>query len=171
MLLAHILCLTSSFTADRTHVLFDISGRENNTRMVKFTSGIGAQRCQTFTDEARSEGYVGVEGDDPSIYWTYKERHGYGPNDGKTAGVYAVDVERGESISSQHPAVLFNDRVTLADFHRGGKNCSYFAVAPLDTAQQRLTNSLAELRMVCCEYSHNPNDLNSKSIPNRPASV
>ena len=177
ILLAHILCITSHFTADRTHVLFDISGREKNTRMVKFASGIGAQRCQTFTDEARSEGYVGVEGDDPSIYWTYKGRDGYGPNDGKTAGVYAVDEENGESISTQHPAVLFNDRVTLADFHRGahmrsdpphphtaaraplsrdrrlsplayagGKNCSYFALAPLEVAQQKLSAVLAELR-------------------------
>ena len=81
--------------------------------MVKFTAAIGANRCQTFADEARSEGYVGVEGDDPSIYWTYKQRDGYGPNDGKTAGVYAIDEETVESISTQHPAVLFNDRVHL----------------------------------------------------------
>ena len=115
-------------------------------RRRQFTAAIGAQRCQTFTDEARSEGYVGVEGDDPSIYWTYKGRVGYGPNDGKTAGVYAVDVEGGESIGTQHPAVLFNDRVTLADFHRGGKNCSYFSVAPLETVQQKLGGLLGELR-------------------------
>jgi len=146
ILLAHILCITSSFTADRTHVLFDISGRENNTRMVKFANSIGATRCQTFTDEARSEGYVGVEGDDPSIYWTYKSPAGHGPNDGNTSGVYALDVEIGNEINTQHPAVLFNDRVTLADFHRGGKNCSYFAVAPLETAQQKLTALLAGLR-------------------------
>ena len=92
LLLSHVLCLTSAFTADRTHVLFDISGREKNTRMVKFTADIGAHRCQTFTDEARSEGYVGVEGDDPSIFWTFKQRDGFGPNDGKTAGVYAVEI-------------------------------------------------------------------------------
>ena len=182
ILLAHITCLTSSFTSDRTHVLFDISGREKNTRMVKFCSNVGAVRCQTFTDEARSEGYVGVEGDDPSIYWTYKERDGYGPNDGththphhntqlsfpplpptaltshtsthpppthntgKTAGVYAVDEETGESIWTEHPAVLFNDRVTLADFHRGTKNCSYFAVAPLEIAQSKLIGLLTSLR-------------------------
>ena len=107
---------------------------------------LGAHRCQTFTDEARSEGYVGVEGDDPSIYWTYKEKNGFGPNDGKTAGSYAVDDETGESISTQHQAVLFNDRVTLADFHRGNKNCSYFAVAPLEIAQAKLAYLLRERR-------------------------
>ena len=53
ILLAYISCLTSTFTADRTHILFDISGRENNTRMVKFAASVGAQRCQTFTDEVR----------------------------------------------------------------------------------------------------------------------
>jgi hypothetical protein len=160
ILLAHLMCITSLFTADRTHVLFDISGREKNTRMIKFTLGIGANRCQTFTDEARSEGYVGVEGDDPSIYWTYpkgpvdvygKCREGFGADDGKTSGVYAIDVELGESIGTEHPAVLFNDRVTLADFQRGNKNCSYFAIAPLDVAQQRLTAVLAALRVKTLE--------------------
>ena len=48
LLLAHICCLTSSFTADRTHWLFDISGRESNLRMVRFTQGIGASHMQTF---------------------------------------------------------------------------------------------------------------------------
>ena len=69
--------------------LFDISGRESNSRMVRFTQGIGAGHIQTFADEARSEGYVGVEGDDPTIYWTFKTSKGFGENDGKTAGVYA----------------------------------------------------------------------------------
>jgi len=54
---------------------------------------------QTFADEARSEGYVGVEGDDPSIYWTYKTANGFGKDDGSTAGVYAVDVELGRCVS------------------------------------------------------------------------
>ena len=161
ILLSHLLCLTSSFTADRTHLLFDISGREKNTRMIKFSAGIGAIRCQCFSDEARSEGYVGVEGDDPSIYWTYKERSGYGPNDGTTAGAYAVDVEVGEVISTEHPAVIFNDRVTLADFHRGGKNCSYFAIAPLDTAQKKLTVLLQQLRAQTLELA-------AQSAPQRP---
>ena len=58
LLLSHLGCLTSYFAADRTHWLFDISGREGNLRMVKFTQSIGATRCQTFADEARSEGYV-----------------------------------------------------------------------------------------------------------------
>ena len=147
ILLAHLLCLSSYFTADRTHVLFDISGREKNVRMCKFAAAIGAIRCQTYADEARSEGYVGVEGDDPSIYWTYKDgSRGYGVNDGKTSGVYAIDVELEECITTQHPAVIFNDRVTLADFHRGNKNCSYFAVAPLETAQQKLAAILGDLR-------------------------
>lgn len=60
--------------------------------------------------------------------------------------MYAIDVEDGEQISTEHPAVLFNDRVTQPEFHRGGKNCSYFAVAPLELSQQRLTAILAELR-------------------------
>ena len=42
--------------------------------------------------------------------------------------------------------MLFNDRVTLADFHRGTKNCSYFAVGPLDLAQEKLCALLGELR-------------------------
>ena len=67
-------------------------------------------------------------------------------NTGKTAGVYAVDEETGESIWTEHPAVLFNDRVTLADFHRGTKNCSYFAVAPLEIAQSKLIGLLTSLR-------------------------
>jgi len=153
LLLAHIGCLTSSFTADRTHWLFDISGRESNTRMIRFTQGIGASHMQTFADEARSEGYVGVEGDDPSIYWTYKTARGFGENDGRTAGVYAVDVELSESISTEHQAVLFNDRVTQSDFLRGGKNCSYFAVAPLDASQAKLTQHLSDLRLKLLDES------------------
>ena len=34
---------------------------------VALAAAIGAQRCQTFTDEARSEGYVGVEGDEVRV--------------------------------------------------------------------------------------------------------
>ena len=52
----------------------------------------------------------------------------------------------GTSINTEHPAVLFNDRVTQSDFLRGGKNCSYFAVAPLDVSQQKLVGYLTELR-------------------------
>ena len=157
ILLAHLLCITSSFTADRTHVLFDISGREKNVRMCKFAASIGAIRCQTYADEARSEGYVGVEGDDPSIYWTYKDgSKGFGANDGKTSGVYAVDIEADELISTQHPAVIFNDRVTLADFHRGTKNCSYFAVAPLEMAQGKLAAILRHLRAQTVEAAPLP---------------
>ena len=149
--------------------------------MVKFCSNVGAVRCQTFTDEARSEGYVGVEGDDPSIYWTYKERDGYGPNDGTHTHPHhntqlsfppptyrshltpphtlhphttqarppacTPSTRRLASPSGQNtPAVLFNDRVTLADFHRGTKNCSYFAVAPLEIAQSKLIGLLTSLR-------------------------
>ena len=127
--------------------------------MVRFTQHLGAARCQTFADEARSEGYVGVEGDDPSIYWTYKasghnppsahpnpnpnpypkpgpnpvpnpnpnaspnpapapqaggegSRSTFGGNNGKTSGCYAIDLESGLPITTEHPAVLFNDRVT-----------------------------------------------------------
>ena len=90
MILAHVACLQSSFVRERTHLLFDIAHREANTRMVKFAASIGAARCQTFADEARSEGFIGVEGDDPSIYWTYKTPAGFGPNENKTAGVYAA---------------------------------------------------------------------------------
>ena len=73
VLMAHISCLQSSFLKERTHLLFDISGRESNTRMIRFTQSIGAWRSQTFSDEARSEGFIGVEGDDPSIYWASKQ--------------------------------------------------------------------------------------------------
>lgn len=124
LLLAHIALLRSGFLCAKTHWLFDISGRESNTRMVRlfvaaptptpptdpspsphldvefgqvrFTQQLGAIRCQTFADETRSEGYVGVEGDDPSIYWTYKaggvgSASTYGEPTSRTAGVYAAD--------------------------------------------------------------------------------
>ncbi len=146
LLLAHIVCLQSTFTAERTHVLFDISGREENTRMVRFTREIGAQRYQTFVDEARSEGFIGVEGDDPSIYWTHKTADGFGGNTGKTAGVYAIDLESGRPILQTHPAVLFDDRVTQADFGRPGRNCSFFSLAPVQTMQRRLTEMVAALK-------------------------
>jgi len=164
LLLAHIACLQSAFLNDRTHMLFDISGREANTRMVRFTQSIGAQRYQTFADEARSEGFIGVEGDDPSIFWTYKTPTGYGPNEGRTAGPYAIDVESGEPITALHPAVLFDDRVTVHDFHRpgsssplldanavrvAGRNCSYFAIAPVESIQSRLGKMLERLREEC----------------------
>lgn len=147
LLLSHSCCLQSSFTANRTHILFDISGREANIRMIRFTQSVGAQRCQTFSDEARSTGFIGVEGDDPSIFWTYKVGGNYGPNDRKTSGVYAVDVDSNEAIGSGHPAVLFDDRVTQHDFYRGGKNCSYFAVSPLEVTQRKLMGLLEELRL------------------------
>ena len=87
ILLAHISCLQSNFLKERTHLLFDISGREANTRMVRFTQSIGAWRSQTFSDEARSEGFIGVEGDDPSIYWASKQGDGYSSKqEGTTAG-------------------------------------------------------------------------------------
>ena len=41
-------------------MLFDISGREANARMIRFTQSIGAWRSQTFSDEARSEGFDSV---------------------------------------------------------------------------------------------------------------
>ena len=78
---------------------------------------------------------MGVEGDDETIFWTYKGAKGFGENDGSTAGCYAVDIEEGRGIGTEHPAVIYNDRVTQSDFLRGGKNCSYFAVAPLDISQ------------------------------------
>uniref|UniRef100_A0A7S3STT7 Uncharacterized protein n=1 Tax=Emiliania huxleyi TaxID=2903 RepID=A0A7S3STT7_EMIHU len=152
-LLAHIACLQSPFLCERTHLLFDISGREANTRMVSFTQALGAQRYQTFADEARSEGFIGVEGDDPSIFWTYKTGSGYGVNEDRTAGVYAIDQDTGTPITALHPAVLFDDRVTVSDFHRSGssqplldrnaarvagRNCSYFCLAPNETVQARL---------------------------------
>ena len=113
--------------------------------MVKFAASIGAARCQTFADEARSEGFIGVEGDDPSIYWTYKTPAGFGPNENKTAGVYAaaplrpsfpacprtswftppplrplrsyaIDLETERPINATHAAVLFDDRVTQPNF-------------------------------------------------------
>ena len=121
-LLAHIACLQSPFLCERTHLLFDISGREANTRMVSFTQALGAQRYQTFADEARSEGFIGVEGDDPSIFWTYKTGSGYGVNEDRTAGVYAIDQDTGTPITALHPAVLFDDRVTVSDFHRSGSS-------------------------------------------------
>ena len=62
ILLAHVACLQSEFLADRTHLLFDISGREANARMVRFTQQLGAIRCQTFADEARSTGFLGICG-------------------------------------------------------------------------------------------------------------
>jgi len=147
LLLAHACTLQSSFTNDRTHLLFDISGREQNLRMIKFTQSVGAQRCQTFSDEARSTGYIGVEGDDPSIYWTYKVGSKYGPNDGKTSGVYAIDLATMESIGPAHQAVLFDDRVTQSDFYRGGRNCSYFAVSPIEVTQRKLLGIIEELRV------------------------
>ncbi|KAL1525887.1 hypothetical protein AB1Y20_020715 [Prymnesium parvum] len=147
LLLAHVCCLQSSFTNTRTHILFDISGRESNVRMIRFTQSVGAQRCQTFADEARSTGFIGVEGDDPRIFWTHKAGSSYGPNDGKTSGVYAVDVETNEAIGPSHPAVLFDDRVTQHDFYRGGRNCSYFAVSPIEVAQAKLTGLLEEMRV------------------------
>ena len=72
--------------------------------MVRFAQSIGAQRYQTFCDEARSEGYIGVEGDDPSIYWTFKDgasgsagplsvEGNFGDNQGRTMGVFALDVD------------------------------------------------------------------------------
>eukprot|EP00326_Haptolina_ericina_P034958 CAMPEP_0181243250 /NCGR_PEP_ID=MMETSP1096-20121128/42163_1 /TAXON_ID=156174 ORGANISM="Chrysochromulina ericina, Strain CCMP281" /NCGR_SAMPLE_ID=MMETSP1096 /ASSEMBLY_ACC=CAM_ASM_000453 /LENGTH=305 /DNA_ID=CAMNT_0023339593 /DNA_START=57 /DNA_END=971 /DNA_ORIENTATION=+ len=143
LLLAHACALQSSFSRDRTHLLFDISGREQNTRMIKFTQAVGAHRCQTFCDEARSTGFIGVEGDDPSIFWTYKiGSKEYGINDGKTSGVYAIDSESGLSIGPGHTAVLFDDRVTQSDFYRGGKNCSYFAVSPIEVTQRKLLGIL-----------------------------
>ena len=42
--------------------------------------------------------------------------------------------------------MLFNDRVTQSDFLRGGKNCSYFAVAPLEVSRAKLTQQLEQLR-------------------------
>jgi len=151
VLLSHVALLQSSFLSAKTHWLFDISGREENTRMVRFTQEIGALRCQTFADETRSEGYVGVEGDDPSIYWTYKaggigSSSTYGDPSLETAGIYAMDRELRTPITTQHPAVLFNDRVTQQDFLRGGKNCSYFAVAPLELSQDKLAGHLVSLR-------------------------
>jgi len=147
LLLAHLCCLQSSFTSTRTHILFDISGREENVRMVHFTQSVGAQRCQTFSDEARSTGFIGVEGDDPSIFWTYKVGATYGPHDSKTSGVYAIDVESNEAIGADHPAVLFDDRVTQQDFYRGGKNCSFFAVSQLHVTQHKLIQLLEDLRL------------------------
>jgi len=155
IILAHLSCLQSAFLRDRTHLLFDISGREANARMIRFTQSIGAWRSQTFSDEARSEGFIGVEGDDPSIYWASKERDGYTSRaeaqenqkkDGAVAGVYAIDSKSGQPINATHPAVLFDDRVTQQDFGRGGRNCSYFAIAPIDVAQQRLIDLIDELQ-------------------------
>ena len=102
---AHVACLQSSFVRERTHLLFDIAHREANTRMVKFAASIGAARCQTFADEARSEGFIGVEGDDPSIYWTYKTPSGFGPNENKTAGVYAAARRRPSLRPSHRPSL------------------------------------------------------------------
>jgi hypothetical protein len=60
---------------------------------------------------------------------------------------HAVDVDHvGSTIGTEHPAVLFNDRVTQSDFLRGGKNCSYFAVAPLEVSRTKLTQQLEQLR-------------------------
>ena len=75
-----------------------------------------------------------MEGDDPSIFWTFKGRDGYGPNCGKTAGPYAVDVDAAEPIRKDHSAVLFDDRVTPHDFLRGNRNCSYFAISSVEVA-------------------------------------
>merc|ERR1719291_1491208 len=103
--------------------------------MVRFTKSIGAQRYQTFADEARSQGFIGVEGDDPSIFWTFKTAHGFGCNQNKTAGVYAIDVQHGTPISVTHPAVLFDDRVALTDFGKPGRNCSFFAITEIQQSQ------------------------------------
>jgi len=42
--------------------------------------------------------------------------------------------------------VLFDDRVTQQDFGKGGRNCSYFAIAPIEVAQQRLIDCVDELQ-------------------------
>jgi hypothetical protein len=149
VLMAHISCLQSTFLRERTHLLFDISGREANTRMIRFTQSIGAWRSQTFSDEARSEGFIGVEGDDPSIYWASKQGDAYSSKQEattSTAGVYAIDSTSSLPIGPVHPAVLFDDRVTQQDFGRGGRNCSYFAIAPVEVAQQRLVDCVDELQ-------------------------
>ena len=114
--------------------------------MIRFTQSLGAWRSQTFADEARSEGFIGVEGDDPSIYWAGKAENGHYKNEGKTAGVYAIDLKSGVPIQPSHQAVLFDDRVTQQDFGRGGRNCSYFALAPIEVAQQRLIDLVDELQ-------------------------
>ncbi len=144
-LIAHIACQQSSFLARRSHLLFDISGRESNSRMVRFTQAIGAQRYQTFADEARSEGFIGVEGDDPNIYWTFKQGSGFGPNLNRTAGVYALDVGSNAPINALHPAVLFDDRVALQDFGKADRNNSFFAISSIEVSQHRLIDLLRRL--------------------------
>ena len=42
--------------------------------------------------------------------------------------------------------MLFDDRVTQQDFGKGGRNCSYFAIAPIEVAQQRLIDCVDELQ-------------------------
>ena len=64
--------------------------------------------------------------------------------------------------------MLFNDRVTLADFHRGGKNCSYFAVAPLEVAQQKLVVMLTELREYTLKEASASGDATGPAVPQRP---
>ena len=64
--------------------------------------------------------------------------------------------------------MLFNDRVTLADFHRGGKNCSYFAVAPLEVAQQKLNALLVEVREQLLQEASASGDADAPALPLRP---
>ena len=35
----------------------------------------------------------------------------------------------------------------LQDFYRGGRNCSYFAVSPIEVTQRKLIGLLEELRL------------------------
>lgn len=60
-----------------------------------------------------------MEGDDPSIFWTVKTPTGYGPNEGRTAGPFALDVETGDPITALHPAVLFDDRSAAQTLEMG----------------------------------------------------
>ena len=61
--------------------------------------------CRFCHRQARSEGFIGVEGDDPAIYWASKGADGAYKNemsnkkDGATPGVYAVDVKTGQVLS------------------------------------------------------------------------
>ena len=70
-----------------------------------------------------------------------------GKNDDATTSTNgARKLSECKPIGPNHPAVLFDDRVTQQDFGKGGRNCSYFAIAPIEVAQQRLIDCVDELQ-------------------------
>lgn len=55
------LALCPTLPPSRTHLLFDISEKASNTRMVGLSTAIGGQRTPAFQDEERTIGYVGKQ--------------------------------------------------------------------------------------------------------------